>query len=55
MKNKMGSACLNKLNSLLTHNLSKFELLSLNDIKKVRGGDAEGNGGGDIIIIPKPK
>ena len=55
MKNKMRSAGLNKLNNLLTLNLCKFELLSLNDMKKVRGGDGEDNGGGDIIIPFPPK
>ena len=54
MKNKMKTTKLNKLNNLLTLNLSKYNVLSLNDMKNVRGGDGEDNGGADIIIIPKP-
>jgi len=55
MKSKMKSASLNTLSNLLTLNSShKHVALSLNDMKKVRGGDGEDNGGSDIII-PFPK
>ncbi len=55
MKNTMKTAKPNKLNNLLTLNQSMYNVLSLNDMKNVKGGDGEDNGGVDIIIIPKPK
>jgi len=53
MKSKMKPARLNRLSNLLTLNSSKHVALSLNDMKRVKGGYGEDNGGGNIIIIPK--
>ena len=39
------------LNELISK-LSKDEILDLHTMSYIRGGDGEGNGGGDIIIIP---
>jgi hypothetical protein len=39
---------------LLISGLSENEILNLQTMSCVRGGDGEGNGSGDIIIIPPP-
>lgn len=54
MKTKMKTTKPNKLNNLLTLNLSMYNVLNLSDMKSIKGGDGEDNGGVDIIIIPKP-
>ena len=38
----------------LISKLSEDELLSLQTMSYVRGGDGEGDSGGNIIIIPPP-
>ena len=37
----------------LISKFSKDEILDLHAMSCVRGGDGEGDGGGDLIIIPK--
>jgi hypothetical protein len=39
----------------LISKFSKDEVLDLHAMSRVRGGDGEGDGGGDIVIIPKKK
>jgi hypothetical protein len=39
---------------LLVSRLSENEMLNLRSMSNVRGGDGEGDGGEDIIIIPPP-
>ena len=39
----------------LISKFSKDEILDLHAMSRVRGGDGEGDGGGDIVIIPKKK
>ena len=34
---------------------SKFETLNLNAMKKIRGGDGEADGGGNVILNPPLK
>jgi len=36
----------------LISQFSKDEILDLHAMNHVRGGDGEGNGGGDIILLP---
>ncbi len=55
MKNELKSANPNKFDILFSLKLSRNEILSFNAMNKIKGGDGEGNGGADIIIIPKPK
>lgn len=59
---KTGMAMRNNLKSIKNCKTDSFSSLKLlkdtltrNAMQKIRGGDGEGNNGGDIIIIPKPK
>lgn len=40
--------------SLLISKLSENEILNIQAMSCIRGGDGEANGGEDIIIIPPP-
>jgi len=54
MKNQLEVKKTIKTNNRLTINsFKKSEVLNLNAMNSIRGGDGEANGGGDIIIIPK--
>jgi len=55
MKNELKSAKPSKLYNTIILRISKNDVLSCNAMNSIRGGDEEGNGGADIIIIPKPK
>ena len=53
MKNIIKSTKFNRHNSQTTLMLRIQEPLTQTEMQKIRGGDGEGNGGVDIIIIPK--
>jgi len=54
MKNNLKSTKINKNGNLSTFILKMRGMLTQNEMLKIKGGDGEGNGGVDIIIIPKP-
>ena len=53
MKNANNSTTAKRDFDELISKFSKDEILDLLAMNHVRGGDGEGDGGGDIIIIPK--
>lgn len=55
MNKNVKSTQKNKLDSLSTLKLKFKETLTHSTMEKIKGGEGEGNGGVDIIIIPKPK
>jgi hypothetical protein len=48
------SAAIRNFDQLISK-FSENEILDTQTMIHVRGGDGEGNGGDDIIIVPKPK
>ena len=54
MKNNLKTTKINKNDILSTFILKMKGTLTLTEMQKIKGGDGEGNGTGDIIIIPKP-
>lgn len=55
MNKNVKSTQTNKLDKFLTLKLRFKGTLTRSAMEKIKGGDGEANGTGDIIIIPKPK
>jgi hypothetical protein len=55
MKNVLKSAKSDRSFDLLISEISENEVLTIQGMKQIRGGDAEGegNGGATVIIIPR--